>query len=205
MLLSFLTLSLLQLLNCRPGNSQADPLEMVKLRLVNGGSRCAGRVEIHYRGQWGTVYGSYWDLPDAAVVCRELGCGTAVSAPGGAHFGEGSGPVVTWNVECSGTEATLQDCESYQWGHYPLPHSNDAGVICSAPYLINILHRQQQIPDTQHIYNTDSAVSFEIFPKAAENDLNRWKCHNLNRTRHSSTQQPLPGMHCQTGCPPAMI
>ncbi|XP_067882869.1 deleted in malignant brain tumors 1 protein-like [Heterodontus francisci] len=113
----------------RPGNSQADP--SVKLRLVNGGSRCAGRVEIHYRGQWGTVYGSYWDLPDEAVVCRELGCGTAVSAPGWAHFGEGTGPVVTADVACSGTEAALRDCESYQWDHYSLSHSDDAGVICS--------------------------------------------------------------------------
>ncbi|XP_067881165.1 deleted in malignant brain tumors 1 protein-like [Heterodontus francisci] len=131
MLHSFLTLSLLQLLNCRPGNSQADPSEKVKLRLVNGGSRCAGRVEIHYRGQWGTVWDSYWDLLDAAVVCRELGCGTAVSAPGKAHFGEGSGPVVTDEVECSGTEAALRDCKSYQWDHYSWSHVYDAGVICS--------------------------------------------------------------------------
>ncbi|XP_067881371.1 scavenger receptor cysteine-rich type 1 protein M130-like [Heterodontus francisci] len=128
---TFLTLSLLQLLNCRPGNSKADPSEMVKLRLVNGGSRCAGRVEIHYRGQWGTVNDYLWDLPDAAVVCRELGCGTAVSAPGQAHFGEGSGPIVTFFVECGGTEAALRDCKSAQWDHYPYPHSNDAGVICS--------------------------------------------------------------------------
>ncbi|XP_067882558.1 scavenger receptor cysteine-rich domain-containing group B protein-like [Heterodontus francisci] len=131
MLRFFLTLSLLQLLNCRPGNSQANPSETAKLRLANGGSRCAGRVEIHYRGQWGTVYDNFWDLPEAAVVCRELGCGTAVSAPGGAHFGEGTGPVVTVNVECSGTEAALRYCKSYQWDHYSWSHVYDAGVICS--------------------------------------------------------------------------
>ncbi|XP_067881812.1 scavenger receptor cysteine-rich domain-containing group B protein-like [Heterodontus francisci] len=131
MMRTFLTLSLLQLLNCRPGNSKADQSEMVKLRLANGGSRCAGRVEIHYRGQWGTVYGSYWDLQDAAVVCRELGCGTAVSAPRWAHFGEGSGPIVTLSVKCSGTEAALRDCESAQWDHYSYSHSYDAGAICS--------------------------------------------------------------------------
>ncbi|XP_067881326.1 scavenger receptor cysteine-rich type 1 protein M130-like [Heterodontus francisci] len=131
MMRTFLTLSPLQLLNCSPGNSKADPSETVKLRLVNGGSRCAGRVEIHYRGQWGTVHDNVWDLQDATVVCRELGCGTAVSAPGRAHFGEGSGPIVTYNVKCGGTEAALRDCESYQWGHYSLSHCNDAGVICS--------------------------------------------------------------------------
>ncbi|XP_067835407.1 deleted in malignant brain tumors 1 protein-like, partial [Heptranchias perlo] len=124
----------------RPGNSQADRSDTVKLRLVNGGSPCSGRVEIHYRGQWGTVWDSLWDLPDAAVVCRELGCEAALSAPGGAHFGEGSGPIVTWNVRCGGTEAALRDCESVQWGHIDVSHSRDAGVICSGsskPRLVN--------------------------------------------------------------------
>ncbi|XP_067857545.1 deleted in malignant brain tumors 1 protein-like [Heptranchias perlo] len=134
MLRPFLTLFLLQVLNCRPGNSQADRSETVKLRLVNGGSPCAGRVEIHYKGWWGTVDHDLWDLRDAAVVCRELGCGAALSAPGGAHFGEGSGPIVTWNVECGGTEAALRDCVSYQWDHYSFSHSSDAGVICSDPF-----------------------------------------------------------------------
>uniref|UniRef100_UPI00398E94B1 scavenger receptor cysteine-rich domain-containing protein DMBT1-like n=1 Tax=Pristiophorus japonicus TaxID=55135 RepID=UPI00398E94B1 len=115
----------------RPGNSQADVSEPVKLRLVNGGSPCAGRLEIHYRGQWGTVYDDLWDRPDAAVVCRELGCGAALSAPGGAHFGEGTGPIVTSDVKCGGTETALRECESSQWIHRSWPHSWDAGVICS--------------------------------------------------------------------------
>ncbi|XP_078056747.1 scavenger receptor cysteine-rich domain-containing protein DMBT1-like isoform X3 [Mustelus asterias] len=132
MLRSFLTLITLQLLNCRPGNSQADPSEAVKLRLANGQSRCAGRVEIHYKGQWGTVDHDLWDQPDAGVVCGELGCGTALSAPGGAHFGEGSGPIVTYNVQCKGSETALRDCRSVPWDHYGFSHSNDAGVICSA-------------------------------------------------------------------------
>ncbi|XP_041070323.1 scavenger receptor cysteine-rich type 1 protein M130-like isoform X5 [Carcharodon carcharias] len=131
MLRSFLTLTALQLLKCRTGSSQADPSEAVKLRLANGGSRCAGRVEIHYRGKWGTVDDYSWDLQDAAVVCRELGCGTAVSAPGSAHFGEGSGPVVTYNVQCSGNEAALRDCKSASWDHYSWSHSADASAICS--------------------------------------------------------------------------
>ncbi|XP_072410638.1 scavenger receptor cysteine-rich domain-containing protein DMBT1-like [Chiloscyllium punctatum] len=114
-------------------------LETVRLRLANGGSPCAGRVEIHYRGQWGTVDHDLWDLPDAAVVCRELDCGTAVSAPGGAHFGRGSEPIVTWNVQCSGTERALKECQSEEWDHYGYSHEYDAGVVCSdhrAPRLV---------------------------------------------------------------------
>lgn len=114
----------------------------MKLRLVNGGSPCAGRVEVHYWGSWGTVYGSGWDLQDAAVVCRELGCGAAVKAPGGAHFGPGSGPVVTYNVECSGNEAALRECKSRTWEDYGLPHSNDAGVICEGKHqlFLSLIH-----------------------------------------------------------------
>ncbi|XP_078060821.1 scavenger receptor cysteine-rich domain-containing protein DMBT1-like isoform X2 [Mustelus asterias] len=142
MLRSFLTLITLQLLNCRPGNSQADRSEAVKLRLVNGQSRCAGRVEIHYKGQWGTVYDYFWDQPDAGVVCGELGCGTALSAPRGAHFGEGSGPIVTSDVECKGNETALRDCRSVTWGdyrQYGFSHSSDAGVICSGSHELRLV------------------------------------------------------------------
>ncbi|XP_078284968.1 scavenger receptor cysteine-rich domain-containing protein DMBT1-like [Rhinoraja longicauda] len=102
----------------------------VKLRLVNGGSPCAGRVEVYYERNWGTVYDEGWDLQDAAVVCRELGCGAAVGAPGGAHFGQWFGPVVIVRVRCNGSEAALRECESAEWGPTGLTNSNDAGVIC---------------------------------------------------------------------------
>eukprot|EP00062_Callorhinchus_milii_P026297 gi/632988245/ref/XP_007883001.1/ PREDICTED: deleted in malignant brain tumors 1 protein-like [Callorhinchus milii] len=106
------------------------------LRLVNGVSPCAGRVEVYHDGQWGTVFGygsgdDGWDMLDAAVVCKELGCGAALSASGDAHFGEGSGPVVTYDVQCRGSESTLRDCQSQSWGHGSWSHAYDSGVICS--------------------------------------------------------------------------
>uniref|UniRef100_A0A8D0EYA8 SRCR domain-containing protein n=1 Tax=Strix occidentalis caurina TaxID=311401 RepID=A0A8D0EYA8_STROC len=103
------------------------------LRLVGGGSRCDGRVEIFQDGgMWGTVCDDGWDLSDAAVVCHQLGCGGAVEAAGSARFGEGSGQIWLDGVNCSGAEAALWDCPAGPWGQHDCGHKEDAGVMCSA-------------------------------------------------------------------------
>ncbi|NXU29814.1 DMBT1 protein, partial [Thalassarche chlororhynchos] len=105
--------------------------ESRRVRLVNGAGRCAGRVEIYYQGSWGTICDDGWDLPDAAVVCHQLGCGGAVEAAGSARFGEGSGQIWMGGVNCSGAEAALWDCPPGPRGQHDCGHKEDAGVICS--------------------------------------------------------------------------
>ena len=91
-----------------------------------------GRVEIFYKGEWGTVCDDYWDLRDAIVVCRQLGYTTAVRRSISAEFGEGTGRIWRDNVGCRGTENRLSSCSASYWGSHNCYHSDDAGVVCTS-------------------------------------------------------------------------
>ncbi|XP_030208384.1 deleted in malignant brain tumors 1 protein-like isoform X3 [Gadus morhua] len=108
-------------------NSVADG----EVRLVNGGnSSCSGRVEIFIQGQWGTVCDDGWGLPDAQVVCRQLGCGRGLSAEARARFGPGQGPIFLDDINCSGNESNLTQCGHSGLGSHNCDHHEDAGVVC---------------------------------------------------------------------------
>ncbi|XP_062892832.1 deleted in malignant brain tumors 1 protein-like isoform X2 [Mobula hypostoma] len=102
-----------------------------RLRLAGGPSRCMGRVEILWRGQWGTVCDDDWDLAEAAVVCQQLGCGTALSAPSSSAFGQGPGPIYLDQRKCHGDEPFIWACPGPRWKDHDCGHKEDAGVECS--------------------------------------------------------------------------
>ena len=94
----------------------ATTLKDGDVRLVNGNFISEGIVEIFYSGQWGTVCDDDWDIKDATVVCRQLNYFTATRAWPGAHFGLGTGPIYMDNVNCTGNETSLNQCEFRGWG-----------------------------------------------------------------------------------------
>ncbi|XP_038565808.1 putative DMBT1-like protein [Micropterus salmoides] len=97
----------------------------------SGSTRCSGRVEIYHNNAWGTVCDDRWDLNDAEVVCRELGCGAALNATQSAHFGQGTGQIWLDEVACSGSERSLTECRHGGFGSHDCNHGEDAGVVCS--------------------------------------------------------------------------
>ncbi|KAF1456578.1 Antigen WC1.1, partial [Spheniscus mendiculus] len=117
------------LLSQCPGRSLPSP-DREKIRAVGGENGCSGRVEVWYRGSWGTVCDDSWDMQDAEVACRQLGCGPAVSALDKAAFGEGTGPIWLEQVECQGTEPSLQDCWARRGDSGACRHKEDAAVNC---------------------------------------------------------------------------
>ena len=90
----------------------------------------SGRVEVFYNGKWGTICDYSWDLQDADVVCHQLGYNGALSAPGDAVFGQGTGQIWLNRVSCYGYEKSISQCSHQGWGVKNCWHSEDAGVVC---------------------------------------------------------------------------
>ncbi|XP_044194436.1 collagen alpha-1(XII) chain-like [Thunnus albacares] len=92
------------------------------VRLVGGASRCAGTLEMN-QGEWRPVYGSHWTLKEAAVVCRELDCGSAVST------GSRKKPYrrSVWRIrsDCVQFGSALRDCA------FPDSSSSTVELTCS--------------------------------------------------------------------------
>ncbi|XP_051814341.1 scavenger receptor cysteine-rich type 1 protein M130-like isoform X2 [Acanthochromis polyacanthus] len=89
----------------------SDSLEVTcsdSVRLVGGTHRCSGRLQVKRNQVWSSVCSDGFDLQDAEVVCRELGCGS----PSG--FKEelyGEAPEWIPEFRCGGHESALLHCE----------------------------------------------------------------------------------------------
>ena len=106
------------------------------MRLVGGPHRCEGRVEVERNGEWGTVCDDSWNMKDAEVLCRELGCGAAKGTPSGNLYkplADEKQKIFIREVNCNGTEDELIKCDQLE-DVYDCSHSEDAGAICESEY-----------------------------------------------------------------------
>ncbi|KAL0195625.1 hypothetical protein M9458_009197, partial [Cirrhinus mrigala] len=96
----------------------------VPLRLSGGEGRCSGRLEVYHNAVWGSVCDDQWDISDAQVVCRQLGCGAALRADGNSVFGAGEGVVWLNRIH-------LWDCPLSLKNHTDCSHKEHAGLTCA--------------------------------------------------------------------------
>ncbi|KAL0148711.1 hypothetical protein M9458_056038, partial [Cirrhinus mrigala] len=114
-----------------PSPHQKQCSDHIPLRLSGGEGRCSGRLEVYHNAVWGSVCDDQWDISDAQVVCRQLGCGAALRADGNSVFGAGEGVVWLNRVECRGNEIHLWDCPLSLKNHTDCSHKEHAGLTCA--------------------------------------------------------------------------
>ena len=107
--------------------SAANATTSIKLRLVSGQNTSRGRIEVFYAGVWGTVCSDSFTISSATVVCRQLGFIGAIQVK---SFGLGTGHIWLDEVQCTGTEASIESCPHNVFGVHNCLHYNDAGVVC---------------------------------------------------------------------------
>ncbi|XP_055367354.1 scavenger receptor cysteine-rich type 1 protein M130-like isoform X2 [Betta splendens] len=111
------------------------------VRLLNGTGLCSGRLEVRSNQSnqwWSSVCEADFDLQDAEVVCRELGCG-APSALQGALYGEVEDPVWSKEFQCGGNESALLDCRISDSARTTCSPDKAVGLTCSEPHEIKLV------------------------------------------------------------------
>lgn len=89
-----------------------------------------GRIELFYKGEWGTICDDDFLIENANVLCRQLGFVTATGWTHSAKYGKGQGKIWLDNVLCNGGEKSIDHCKSRGWGNSDCTHDEDAGVVC---------------------------------------------------------------------------
>ncbi|XP_036416791.1 antigen WC1.1-like [Colossoma macropomum] len=129
------------------------------LRLKGGKGSCSGRLEVYHNAEWGSICDDLWDIRDAQVVCRQLGCGPALSADGSAVFGAGEGPIWLNRVKCRGNEIHLWDCPHSLKNHTDCSHNQDVGATCAGQRILLVFGDSKGIT----LISVDLHVSHPVF------------------------------------------
>lgn len=120
--------------DCDDGSDENDNHCKLAFRLAQNstkGETIDGRVEVRYKGVWGTVCSNMFGRYEAKVFCRSIGFnGTSVTVKQTTTQEENI-PIWLDKVKCKGNELSLDKCRHNEFGiESCLPKSN-AFVKCS--------------------------------------------------------------------------
>ncbi|XP_036336610.1 uncharacterized protein LOC118746806 isoform X1 [Rhagoletis pomonella] len=118
--------------DCADKSDESDNVcnSPVEYRLQGGRSPSEGRLEVRYRGEWGTVCDDDFGLKEAQVICNSMGFyGLPTIAKN--VYGPGSGPIWLDQVSCFGNETSLEQCNHWTWGEHNCNHTEDVGLKCT--------------------------------------------------------------------------
>ncbi|XP_038054938.1 CUB and sushi domain-containing protein 3-like [Patiria miniata] len=105
------------LLLCQVPPMKAQSPREGSVRLRRGINSQSGYVEIFHSGQWGRVCDTAWDHNDAHVVCKQQGYnGAKFPATDFTELPNPGLPLVLDNLQCTGRETALADCNKGEWG-----------------------------------------------------------------------------------------
>ena len=108
---------------------------------MGNSSDCIGMLEVKNGIEWRPVSSSDWSLRDAAVVCRKLDCGPAVSIA----MKQVSSYRTLWKIssECFRSGSALRDCAKPGFDTY-------VEITCSGKF---ILINTRFLSDTYSLFN----------------------------------------------------
>ncbi|XP_022082373.1 deleted in malignant brain tumors 1 protein-like isoform X2 [Acanthaster planci] len=110
-------------------------------RLSGGPVSTAGRVEVFFNGSWGSICDEQWDVEDADVLCKQLGCDAAVKASSGSRYGPGVLDIKLSEVQCDGTEDDMIKCRYVvleRGMNTTCTHEREAGTNCDCGVIVTI-------------------------------------------------------------------
>ncbi|XP_039245698.1 scavenger receptor cysteine-rich domain-containing protein SCART1-like [Pipra filicauda] len=185
----------------QPGPSV--PAGSRRVRLAGGAGRCAGRVEVYAGGTWSSVCQERWDLRAAAVVCRELGCGAALEAPGSARFGPGPGTAWPYVVECAGSEESLWECPRSEGRECERGAGAGAGAVCSEQLSLRLVGGRGRCSGYLELLHNGTwgrVCATGTSPGTAAAVCRQLGCGDGGQLAPGPAQQPAPAWLAWVGC-----
>ncbi|XP_064406364.1 neurotrypsin-like isoform X3 [Halichondria panicea] len=108
------------------------------------GGRGAGRLEVYYSGQWGTVCQDGFGPAGALVACRQLGfLGYVVYGiirSSGDLAASESTPTWLDDLRCNGSESRLDECPQNPTGVHNCDRSDDVALVCAINGVLRLVN-----------------------------------------------------------------